>query len=110
LFAACQDGIIYKYDVIETNKLDNMTECSMASLPFDEKISMISVSNSYSYSGSGFGFGCLATASEFHELVRLYKIGENGLFDEPKLVTKCVGSTNSIAINPSGSILCCSGQ
>lgn len=79
-----------------------MSELSKAILPFDEKIGMISVSNSDS--------GCIATASESHELVRLYKIGENGLFDEPKLVTKCVGSTYSIAINSSGTILCCSGQ
>jgi len=79
-----------------------MTDYSKTTLPFTEKISMISVSNSDS--------GCLATAADSHELVRLYKIGENGQFEEPKLVTKCVGSTDSLAINPSGTILCCSGK
>jgi hypothetical protein len=77
-----------------------MTECSSHALPFNEKIGMISVSN----------HGYLATASESHELVRLYKMGENGKFEEPKLVTKCVGSTDALALNPSGTILCCSGK
>lgn len=79
-----------------------MTECSKTTLHFSEKISKISVSNSDS--------GCLATASDSHELVRLYRIGENGQFEGPKLVTKCAGSTDSLAINPSGTILCCSGK
>lgn len=77
-----------------------MTECTSHPLPFNERIGMISVSNS----------GHLASASESHELVRLYKMRENGKFEEPKLVTKCVGSTDSLALNPSGTILCCTGK
>lgn len=99
IFAASQDGLIYKYNY-DSNKLSNMIECSSHALPFNERIGMISVSNS----------GHLATASESHELVRLYKIGGNEQFEEPKLVTKCVGSTDALALNPSGTILCCTGK
>jgi hypothetical protein len=60
---------------------------------------MVAVSNS----------GDVAVASEHHELVRHYKMNGSKL-EEAKLVTKCTGSTDALALNPSGSILVCSGK
>lgn len=78
-----------------------MNQCANGGLTLNEMIGMIAVSNS----------DCVATASESHELVRLYRMMEgNEQFQQPKLVTKCVGSTDALAINPSGTILCCSGK
>lgn len=99
LYAASKDGLIYKFDFDPISGLSNMLECSNQILPLNERIGMISVSN----------FGDLAVASESNELVKLYKM-KDGKFEESKLVTKCVGSTDALAINPSGTILCCSGK
>lgn len=76
-----------------------MLECSSLALPLNERIGKISVSNS----------GDVAVASESNELVRLYKM-KDGKFEDAKLVTKCVGSTDALAINSAGTILCCSGK
>lgn len=101
MFAASQDGLIYKFDYNPSNGLSNMLECTNQLLKLHERIGKISVSN----------FGDVAVASESNELVRLYKIRkEDGKFEEAKLVTKCVGFTDALAINPSGTILCCSGR
>ncbi len=101
MIAACVDGLIYKFDYDSTtNTLKNMMECSHVSLPSTEHIGMISVSNS----------GDVAFASESNELVRLYKMNKDGHFGELKLVTKSAGSTDSIALNSSGTMLCCSGK
>lgn len=78
-----------------------MNECSHnQTLAHNEQFSMISVSNA----------GDVAVASESNELVRLFKMREDGKFDGCKLVTKCAGSTDALAINPSGTLLCCSGK
>lgn len=97
LFAASQDGLIYKFDF--SGSLSGMTECSSQLLPLNERIGMISVSNS----------GDLAVASDNHELVRFYKMN-GSKFEDPKLATKCVGSTDALALNSSGSVLICSGK
>lgn len=99
LFAASQDGLIYKFDYSSGSGLSGMIECSNQLLSLNERIGMVSVSDC----------GDMAVASENHELVRFYKF--NGTkFEEPKLVTKCVGSTDALAINSSGSVLVCSGK
>lgn len=77
-----------------------MTELSNKTFQLNERIEMISVSNSCS----------VAIASESNELVRLYRINDNEKFGECQLVTKSVGSTDAIAMNPNGTILCCSGK
>lgn len=101
LIAACVDGLIYKFDFdSSTNTLTNMTECSKLTLPSTEHLGMISVSNS----------GDVAFASESNDFVRLYKMDKDGKFGELNLVTKSAGSTDAIALSPSGSILCCSGK
>ena len=102
LFAVCSDGQIYRFDYDSFGGLNNMTECYNTTLSFTERIGMISVSNS----------GDVAFASESHEMIKLFKWkegGDGGKFDDPKLVTKCAGSTYSLAMNSIGSILCCSG-
>ena len=59
---------------------------------------MISVSNSCDLA---FAFG-------EHEAVKLCKFnGER--YEEAKLVTKCAGKVLAVAINPQGTIICCSG-
>lgn len=77
-----------------------MTECSSLTLQSPDSIGMISVSNT----------GSVACASESNDLVRLYKMGEDGKFGDFKLVTKTSGSTDALALNPLGTILCCSGK
>lgn len=100
LFAASQDGLIFKFDFDPSSGLSNMLECTNQLLAINERIGKISVSNC----------GHVAVASESNELVRLYKMKEDGKFEEAKLVTKCTGFTDALAINPAGTILCCSGR
>ena len=93
--------MIYKFNYNPESGLSNMLECSSFKLNLNEMIGCISVSNS----------GDVAVASKNHELVKLYSMNlESGKLNNPELVTKCPGATTALAINPSGSILCCSGR
>ena len=96
--AVSNDGAVYKYTYNPSEGLANITELASLTLPLNEKIAMISISNSCD----------LAFASEEHESVKLCKIdGEK--YGEAKLVTKAPGKVLALAINPQGTILCCSG-
>ena len=100
LIAASCEGFIYKFDYkSSSNEITNITECCSKTFPFTERITKISVSNNCD----------VAMASESNELVRLFKMREDGTLGECKLVTKSSGFTYALAINPSGTILCCSG-
>lgn len=93
--------MIYKFNYNSETGLSNMFECCSFKLNLNEMIGCISVSNS----------GDVAVASTSREFVKLYSMDpETGKLKTPELVTKCPGATTALAINPSGSILCCSGR
>lgn len=96
--AVSNDGAIYKYTYNQSDGLANISELASLTLPLNERIAMISISNSCS----------LAFASEENEAVKMCRI-EGGKFGEAKLVTKCAGKVLAVAINPQGTMLCCSG-
>lgn len=102
LYAVSDSGLVYKYEYNSSNgSINEMSECANHQLGLNEKIGIISIANS----------GEIAVTSSKNELVQLYSMNpETNKLDAPKLVTKCPGAIDSLAINPAGTIVACSGR